>query len=179
MLLLLLFLLLWLLLSLLLLLLLFLLLSLLLLLLLLFLIGCESKPRCCQLNFRYGTCFKQRVSWNSVKLCRFTLKLARDVVITDIQMHRTDKFAQHSSIIWPIWLNGWVFVYELSRCGLESRCYQCHLSWLLFCFCRNQFFWLLCRWELFSFHSFLYLVKKNVRFLFIIIWVSKEWSPRV
>ena len=25
----------------------------------------------------------------------------------------------------PIWLNGWVFVYELPGCGFESRC--CHL----------------------------------------------------
>ena len=37
-------------------------------------------------------------------------------------MHRTDKYSQHSSIIWPVWLNGWVFVYELSGCGFESRC---------------------------------------------------------
>ena len=22
----------------------------------------------------------------------------------------------------PVWLNGWVFVYELSGCGFESRC---------------------------------------------------------
>ena len=40
-------------------------------------------------------------------------------------MHRTDKYSQHSSIIWLVWLNGWVFVYELSGCGFESRC--CHL----------------------------------------------------
>ena len=26
----------------------------------------------------------------------------------------------------PVWLNGWVFVYELSRCGFESR--YCHIS---------------------------------------------------
>ena len=31
------------------------------------------------------------------------------------QMHRTDKYSQHSSIIWPVWLNGWVFVYELRQ----------------------------------------------------------------
>ena len=39
-------------------------------------------------------------------------------------MHRTDKYSQHSSIIWPVWLNGSVFVYELSGCGFESRCCQ-------------------------------------------------------
>ena len=38
------------------------------------------------------------------------------------QMHRTDKYSQHSSIIWPVWLNGWVFVYEWSGSGFESSC---------------------------------------------------------
>ena len=28
-------------------------------------------------------------------------------------MHCTGKNSQHSSIVWPAWLNGWVFVYEL------------------------------------------------------------------
>ena len=27
---------------------------------------------------------------------------------------------------WPVWLNGWVFVYEISGCGFESCC--CHLN---------------------------------------------------
>ena len=26
--------------------------------------------------------------------------------------------------VWPVWLNGWVFVYELGSCGFESRCYR-------------------------------------------------------
>ena len=38
--------------------------------------------------------------------CGFTLKRARDTVRTYSQMHRTDKYSQHSSIIWPVWLNG-------------------------------------------------------------------------
>ena len=37
-------------------------------------------------------------------------------------MQRPDKYSQHSSIIWPVWLNGSVFVYELSGCGFESSC---------------------------------------------------------
>ena len=53
--------------------------------------------------------------------CRFTLTLVRDMIITYCEMHRTDKYSQHSSIIWPIWPNGWVFVYELSGCRLEYR----------------------------------------------------------
>ena len=31
-------------------------------------------------------------------------------------MHRTGKYSQHGSIIWPVWLNGWVFFYELGGC---------------------------------------------------------------
>ena len=38
------------------------------------------------------------------------------------QMHRTDKYSQHSSIIWSLCLNGWVFVYKLSGCGFEYSC---------------------------------------------------------
>ena len=54
--------------------------------------------------------------------CRFTLKLARNIIITCSQMHIWDKYSQDSSIIWPVWLNGWVFIYKLSGCWLESRC---------------------------------------------------------
>ena len=54
--------------------------------------------------------------------CGFTLKRARDMIRTYSQMHRTDKYSQRSTIIWPIWLNGLVFVYELCDCGFESRC---------------------------------------------------------
>ena len=42
--------------------------------------------------------------------------------IPTTDMHRTDKYSKHSSIIWSVWLNGWVFVYERSGCGFESRC---------------------------------------------------------
>ena len=56
--------------------------------------------------------------------CGFTLKRVRDMIRKYSQMHWTD--SQHSSIIWPVWLNGRVFVYELSGCGFESSC--CHLN---------------------------------------------------
>ena len=49
-------------------------------------------------------------------------------------MHRTDKYSQHSSIILPVWLNGWELVYKLSGCGFESRC--CHLIFKLWFFVR-------------------------------------------
>ena len=41
-------------------------------------------------------------------------------------MHCTHKYSQQSSITWPVGLNDWVFVYELSGCGFESGC--CHLN---------------------------------------------------
>ena len=56
------------------------------------------------------------------KECGFTLKRVRDMIRTCSQMHYTDKYSQHSSIIWPVWLNGWVFVYKLNGCGFRSRC---------------------------------------------------------
>ena len=37
--------------------------------------------------------------------CGFTLKRVRDMIKTYSQMHRTDKYSQHSSSIWPAWLN--------------------------------------------------------------------------
>ena len=52
--------------------------------------------------------------------CGFTLKRVRDMTRTYSQMHRTDKYSEHSSIIWPVWPNGWVFVEELSGSGFES-----------------------------------------------------------
>ena len=48
---------------------------------------------------------------------RFTLKRVRYMTRTHSQMHRTDKYSQHSSILWPVWLNGWVFLYQLSVVG--------------------------------------------------------------
>ena len=54
--------------------------------------------------------------------CGLTLKLVRDMTRTYNQMHRTDKYSQHSSIIWSFLLNSLVFLYELSRYGLESSC---------------------------------------------------------
>ena len=38
------------------------------------------------------------------------------------QMHRKDMYSQQNSIIWSVWLYGWVFLYEPSGCGFESSC---------------------------------------------------------
>ena len=54
--------------------------------------------------------------------CGFNLKRVPDMIRTYNQMHCTDKYSQHSLIICPVWLNGWVLVYELSGCRFESSC---------------------------------------------------------
>ena len=54
--------------------------------------------------------------------CRLTLKKVRDIIWTYSQMYRFDWNSQQSSIIWPIWLNGSMFVYEVSCSGFESSC---------------------------------------------------------
>ena len=50
--------------------------------------------------------FKEFLDIQATIECGFTLKRVRDMTGTYSQMHRTDKYSQHSSIIWPIWLNG-------------------------------------------------------------------------
>ena len=42
------------------------------------------------------------------------------MIVTYSQMHRTDTYSQHNLIILPVWLNSWVFVYQLSGCGFEN-----------------------------------------------------------
>ena len=38
--------------------------------------------------------------------CGSTLKRVREMLRTYSQMQRTDKYSQHSSIIWLVWLDG-------------------------------------------------------------------------
>ena len=52
--------------------------------------------------------------------CKVTPKRVSDMIRTYSQMHFTDKYSQHSSIIRPDWLNGWVFIHKLSGGGFES-----------------------------------------------------------
>ena len=65
----------------------------------------------------------------------FTLKGVCDMTSTYSQMHRTDNYSEHSSIIWPVWLNSWVLVHELSGSGFKSSCR--HLNFR-FCACFEQ-----------------------------------------
>ena len=49
-----------------------------------------------------------------------------DMTVRYSQMQYTNKYSQDNSVIWSVWLNDWVLVYELSGCGFKSRC--CHLN---------------------------------------------------
>ena len=62
---------------------------------------------------------KEPLAWNRRDIWNFS-------DCNGTRMHRTDKYSQHSSIIWLVWLNHWVLDYELSGCEFEPRC--CHLN---------------------------------------------------
>ena len=59
-----------------------------------------------------------------------TLEGVHDMIRTCSQLHRTNKYSEHSSIIWSVWPYGWVFVYKLSGSGFES---SCNLLFLVLC----------------------------------------------
>ena len=46
------------------------------------------------------------VTATGLEECGFSLKRVRDMTRTYSQMHHTDKYSEHSSIIWPVWPNG-------------------------------------------------------------------------
>ena len=58
------------------------------------------------------------------------------MIKTCSQMYRSaNKYSQYSSSIWPVWVNGWVFVYELSGFTFESCC--SHLNFRHRAFCKQ------------------------------------------
>ena len=75
-----------------------------------------------------GDCSETRVQNHLV--CKRTLKCTVQI----------SKYSQHSSAIWPVWLNDWLFFYKFCGCGFESRCSQIFVTWfyndsfILFCF---------------------------------------------
>ena len=78
---------------------------------------------CCLFRVRSSLTSRQTIE------CRFTLKLAHEIALTYRQMHCTDKYSKHSSIIWLVWLNGWVSVYDQSGDGFESCCCNINLRY--------------------------------------------------
>ena len=45
-----------------------------------------------------------------------------------VKIAGTNKCSQHSPVIWPVWLNGWVFIYDVSVFELESSCTKLNFS---------------------------------------------------
>ena len=84
---------------------------------------CGLKPYSSHLIFKYCIYFICLGIYATVDFL-FTLKCVLDIR-TYSQMHQTDENSQDSSVIWPVRLNGWFFVYELSFCKFESL--NCHL----------------------------------------------------
>ena len=54
--------------------------------------------------------------------CGFTKKRVGNTIRTHSQIHRTDKYSEHSSIIWSILPTGWLFIHELKGSGFEASC---------------------------------------------------------
>ena len=68
----------------------------------------------------------------------------------------SDKYLHHYSIIWSVWLNGWLFVHKSCGCGFES-CFS-HLA-----------FWLVCI-DLTSFEEPFKIAMYTILFILELIW---------
>ena len=72
-------------------------------------------------NGIWKTSYKWRFYQHRSQACTKTFNLLLYYVLC-MSRTRSRVNLQHSSIIWPVWLNGWVFIYELSGCGLDCSC---------------------------------------------------------
>ena len=92
--------------------------------------------RSSNLNFRFCAWFEEGFPDIQATIdFGFWLKSIRDMIGTYSPMHHRDKYSQQSSIIWPIFLNGWVFLDRKSGCRFQSR--SRHLNFR-FCACFKQ-----------------------------------------
>ena len=83
--------------------------------------GFESSRN--HLNFRFPTCFELKCPWHSGNYGVWILSEGRTwLEKTYTQMSGTDKCSQHSSIIWPIWLNGQALDGKLSGWWFQCSC---------------------------------------------------------
>ena len=69
---------------------------------------------------------KQSGFWSSGRASQRKLERETNVWTSDSNGIRTRNHLVRKRTVWPLWLGGWVFVYELSSCGFESHC--CHLN---------------------------------------------------
>ena len=82
------------------------------------------ESRCSHLNFRFRACFEQGVPWHSGNYRVWIHSETRTWHDKNIQSKCTVQISTHNTAqsFGQVWLNGWVFVYELNGCGFESRC---------------------------------------------------------
>ena len=52
---------------------------------------------------------KEFLGIRATRECGLALKRVHDMIRTYSQMYRADKYSQHSSNIWPVWLSGFGF----------------------------------------------------------------------
>ena len=67
---------------------------------------CGFESSCSHLNDFVPASSKEFFDIQAAIECEFTLKRELHFIRTYSQIHRTDKYSQHSSIIWLVWLNG-------------------------------------------------------------------------
>ena len=98
--------------------------------------GCGFEFSCSHLNFRFFTCLKQGVSRHSGN---YRVWIHSETITwnnKNMIMHRIYKYSRHSSVSWPVWLNGLVFVYRSVLTAQLS-----HLAkWLSVCL-RTKWLW--------------------------------------
>ena len=83
--------------------------------------ACGFESRWSHLIFTYRAFFQQGVSWHWGKYRVWIHSEMRTWHENNAQSSAPYRTVL-TSIIWSVWPNGWVFVYELSGCWFESRC---------------------------------------------------------
>ena len=93
--------------------------------------GCGFESSCIHLNFRFRSCFDLEFPWYSGNYqvwIHSETHTWHDKKYS--QMHHTDKYWEYRPIIWLLWLNGWLFAYEISGCGIGSTCSHLNIRFL-------------------------------------------------
>ena len=95
--------------------------------------GVVFNSRFSHLNFRFRACLEQEVlAIQATIKCGFPLKLVREIIIRDSQIHHRVKYSQHSFLIWPGWLNFLEIVFELNGVVFESHYSDRNFRFLVF-----------------------------------------------
>ena len=101
---------------------------------------CRFDSSCSPLNFRIWSFFEKAVSWHSGN-CRIWINSETHTWNDkNIKSKSTvQKSTQNSSITWRVWINCWVFDYDLSGFGFESS--YTHLNFRFPTCFEQGFYW--------------------------------------